>query len=108
MAISTDGVTLNNGSGGAVIQTEDMPVGAQRGAPTQPVSDYELPASKIYTGEYGIDRGPVTRQNPLYVESAAQRQLAELAYLKSIDANQRALVTRGNERTTTFFSRGER
>lgn len=108
MAISSDNVTLNVGIGGAVIHTEDNPTGAQRGDPNLPLTDYEMPASKLHTGPYGLDQGPVTRANPLPVAAAELRQLEESQFIASLDAAAHALVTRGEDRCNPISGRGGR
>lgn len=109
MANSNDGTTLNPGVGGDVYSSEDQPVGSQRGDPNLPLTDYKVARSKIAVGPYDTDAGDATFQNPLPVESRRERQAAELAFLKSADAQRYSFSTRSRERVNLqFMNRGER
>lgn len=110
MALPTDNVTLNGVSvaGGAIIHTEDYPAGVQRGDPNLPLTDYEMPASKLHTGPYGLDAGPVTAANPLPVAANALRQIEELNYIAQLDVLARNFACRGNDRLRLLTERGGR
>lgn len=55
-----DNTQLNQGVGGDLFRSED-------------IGSYKIGVSKIYTGAFGIDDGPVTPDNPLPVLSAPIR-----------------------------------
>ena len=108
-ANATDGTTMNQGSGGDTIATEDMPVGTPRGDQNLPLTDYKLGRSKIAVGPYDQDLGDATSDRPLPVESRAQRQLAELAFVRQIDQQRTAFATRSRELVSPlYWNRGER
>lgn len=56
----TSSITLNPGAGGDVVLAEDLGGGIK------------TTVSKLHTGANGIDGGPVTAANPLYVAQASQ------------------------------------
>ena len=66
----SDDVTLNPGSGGAIIVTEDIGGGIQ------------MPVSKIYTGKHDQNGGPVTVTNPLLTQLGDGPAMSAFSRLK--------------------------
>lgn len=73
MATTTDGTTLNTGTGGDVIQDEYIQPGQGLGTEVQT----KVPISKIYTGPQDQSEGPVWLGNPLPVQSNEIVELME-------------------------------
>lgn len=107
----SDGTPLNLGSGGDLISDEDMtnqprqsPLVPQLGATN---AGYKIERTKLVVGPYGYDYGDPTQDQPLPVESRADRQRLELMQLSAIEARYASLQTRSQERTGSVFgSRG--
>jgi hypothetical protein len=79
-----DGTTLGTAE---IISDEyiDPTEQAVRGEPLLPVTGYKLPRSKIAVGQYGIDMGDATADQPLHTESRLERQMAEIATIRQRD-----------------------
>lgn len=77
-----------------------------RGIQRLPIGAYKLPRSKIAIGQYGVDNGDATQDTPLYVESAAERRLAEFNYIQQHQAYCNALRVYARETITPHDSRG--
>ena len=73
MATTTDGTTLNTGTGGDVIQDEYINTGQGLGTEVQT----KVPISKIYTGKQDQSEGPVYMANPLPVQNNELVELME-------------------------------
>jgi len=66
-----DGTQLNLGTGGDIIQDEDIPVGQGIGGGTK------VPVSKVYTGAQDKSEGPVFTSNPFPVQNNELVELME-------------------------------
>jgi hypothetical protein len=99
-----DGTTLGTSE---VISDEaiDPNVGGRRDPYQQP-GLYKAPRSKIAIGPYGQDWGDATQDQPLAVESRAQRQYAEIESLQQRDQVQHELISYGALNVTLSDARG--
>jgi hypothetical protein len=101
---STDGTTLNSGSGGDLVSDEDL-TGLVRQSPAVPQlgaanAAYKIERTKIVIGEYGQDRGDVSSDGgrPFPVETFAERRMLEVNTAVAIDTLARDAVRRQRER----------
>ena len=104
MANPQDGTQLGTSE---VIADEyiDPNLGA-RPSPLVPPTGYKMPRSKIAVGPYGTDAGDATYDYPLPVESRADRQLQELAALRTRDMGMELLMKSATETMVIMDSRG--
>lgn len=106
MAIATDNTTLNPGTGGDVIATEDFPVGAQRLTSDSPLTDYKLGRSKIAVGDYGDDAGDAGPHQGLPVQLTRERwALEEMACRAAENALETSTDRRGFASRPTLMDR---
>lgn len=109
MALPTDNTQINQGFNGNIIQTEDNPAGVARGDGNLPLTDYQMPVSKIHTGPYGLDKGPVHESNPLAVEERNLRDLGEKQLVALANIQAIAVASHGRtERVQLINERGSR
>ena len=82
------------------------PVVGNRHDQNLPPTAYKVPRSKIVAGPYGSDGGDVTADNPLTVESRAERQALELQSLRDRAMTSALFVKLSSETVPICDARG--
>lgn len=95
---TTDNTDVNAGAGGDSIADEVILVGDTRGDQGLSQATYKIQRVKIAVGGLHEDRGDVTSDRPLAVESQREAELTELRFLTDLSTQRASLANRHTER----------